>query len=273
MTSDKRPFLDWASSPAVRDWKDASKYPTTERTTGEQWAWEFLRRNPKYQEEFAETDKSSNAALHALARRWGLLSEPPDPDGKVATAERLVDTGSGIRSVRELAQPEFEGNHIEWLSLATAITTRPVPKGMLLWEPRCPSEVAIVFDLARPLEIQIKRAKSQLTLLKAEPFFNARVRESRAGRASKLRKSGGGKTDLYSVYLRLLDAESSGAKTSQMAAVLFQDDDIEPGRRKVNRLLKRAHYLRDEGYRNIPGSLPDPSGVEARRPTEVFRVT
>jgi hypothetical protein len=36
---------DW-----LPDWKDISKYPDPKEASGGVWAWEFLRRNPQYQQ-------------------------------------------------------------------------------------------------------------------------------------------------------------------------------------------------------------------------------
>ena len=44
------PMPDW-----LPDWRDVSQYPETKTTTLRQWAWEFLRRNPEYREQWDET--------------------------------------------------------------------------------------------------------------------------------------------------------------------------------------------------------------------------
>lgn len=53
MKSDKeKPALkkpDW-----IPDWRDEKNYPDPATTTAQQWAWEFLRRNPQYQADYAE---------------------------------------------------------------------------------------------------------------------------------------------------------------------------------------------------------------------------
>jgi len=40
------------------DWRDASRYPPVEGTSGTRWAWEFLRRNPDYQKAYLELSRS-----------------------------------------------------------------------------------------------------------------------------------------------------------------------------------------------------------------------
>lgn len=40
---------DW-----LPNWKNKKGYPDPATTTAQQWAWEFLRRNTKYQADYAE---------------------------------------------------------------------------------------------------------------------------------------------------------------------------------------------------------------------------
>ena len=48
-TGDYPDELSW-----LPDWRDASRYPPVEGTSGTRWAWEFLRRNPEYQKAYSE---------------------------------------------------------------------------------------------------------------------------------------------------------------------------------------------------------------------------
>ena len=52
MTVSKKPpnKPDW-----LPDWKDKIKYPDPKKATGRVWAWEFLRRNPQYQQLWEES--------------------------------------------------------------------------------------------------------------------------------------------------------------------------------------------------------------------------
>jgi len=47
MTVSKKPpnKPDW-----LPNWEDETKYPDPKKATGRVWAWEFLRRNPQYQQ-------------------------------------------------------------------------------------------------------------------------------------------------------------------------------------------------------------------------------
>ncbi len=65
-------------SPAS-DWRSASTVDRLEQLDREQFAVEFLRRNPAYREDYRNTQKlissgliSPDAGMACLARRWGL---------------------------------------------------------------------------------------------------------------------------------------------------------------------------------------------------------
>src|SRR5438552_1597670 len=53
---------DW-----LPNWQDLTQYPDPKKAIGRIWAWEFLRRNPKYQElwqEYAALPKSAGFLYH-----------------------------------------------------------------------------------------------------------------------------------------------------------------------------------------------------------------
>jgi hypothetical protein len=55
----------------VKDWRDPSAYDFTETLDGNGWAWEFLRRNSEYQQDFEERCKDydwSGISNHGPAR-------------------------------------------------------------------------------------------------------------------------------------------------------------------------------------------------------------
>ncbi len=51
-------ILSW-----LPDWKDAGAYPTEEGISPKGWAWEFLRRDPRYQADFHELEGRLPAVL------------------------------------------------------------------------------------------------------------------------------------------------------------------------------------------------------------------
>lgn len=65
--------------PPVSDWRSASTVDRLMQLDQEQFAVEFLRRNPAYREDYRNTQQriasglvSRDAGMASLARRWGL---------------------------------------------------------------------------------------------------------------------------------------------------------------------------------------------------------
>ena len=42
------------------NWKNEAEYPDAEKTSTTQWAWEFLRRNPEYKEDYEKLINFAN---------------------------------------------------------------------------------------------------------------------------------------------------------------------------------------------------------------------
>lgn len=56
--------------PDTSQWRDPQAYAFVEAAAADVIAWEFLRRNSQYQQDFAAP--SSAKAMRALRKRWGL---------------------------------------------------------------------------------------------------------------------------------------------------------------------------------------------------------
>ena len=106
-------------------------------------------------------------------------------------------------------------------------------------------EIWVRFNLEWPIDIQLKRAKKWLenhqSYLKKERSLEPIENRNQINK--------------FPYYLRLLDAEASGADPKTMAAVLLSDqEDEHPDYRASKNIrygLKRARRLRDRDYRFI----------------------
>ena len=61
--------------PGRPDWRSASAVETVDRLDRAGFAWEFLRRNPRYRNEYSQIRKGATRATQvaeAAGRRWGL---------------------------------------------------------------------------------------------------------------------------------------------------------------------------------------------------------
>ena len=58
---------------AIADWRSPAAYEAASRFDAGAFAWEFVRRNPRYRSDFDRYRQGlSSEVADALARRWGL---------------------------------------------------------------------------------------------------------------------------------------------------------------------------------------------------------
>ncbi len=86
--------------PSIADWRSATAADQLMRLDQEQFAIEFLRRNPAYREDYRNTQRrisekslSHDTAMADLARRWG-LSFPTCPRLTRMGIARTLATGT-----------------------------------------------------------------------------------------------------------------------------------------------------------------------------------
>jgi hypothetical protein len=58
--------------PRRPDWRSPSDYEYLRQLDRAELAWEFLRRNPDYQKDFARIVDATSRDAIAVAKRWGL---------------------------------------------------------------------------------------------------------------------------------------------------------------------------------------------------------
>ncbi len=58
--------------PRRLDWRSPSDYENLKQLDRAELAWEFLRRNPKYQKDFARIGEATSSDAIDIAERWGL---------------------------------------------------------------------------------------------------------------------------------------------------------------------------------------------------------
>lgn len=68
--------------PSKRDWRDPAHYQLAETLTVPDLAWEFLRRDPDYQNSYQAGRRISPAAADDAAGRWGLRFRGEPPSGR-----------------------------------------------------------------------------------------------------------------------------------------------------------------------------------------------
>jgi hypothetical protein len=239
---------------SIPDWQNPDVYLPLAQLTGAQWAWQFLRRNPRYQAEWQAFDVTWQALESAYGRppnrdfcawkqdprAWVAASQCEQTDCRVGEDKVLIECALGARWGFHKFPPDPAIDDAVGDGL---LTWRESPRTTVVvdaqdgaWLGAEASRVAIGFDLSRPLRDQIEQAKRTLQVLQRRRR-NAGDFEMASARHS---------APAFSLMVRLLDGQASAADEAGLRP-------IDPDWR---RWLERAVALRDGGYRELV-QLPD----------------
>jgi len=198
-----------------RNWRKPEEYDFCDALTSEQWAWEFLRRNPEYQRQWREFHEIWQALEAAYGRppnrdfcawkndprAWVPASECKGGDCRIDGDKVLIECALGARWGFHKFPPDPADDD-------------PVGEGRLSWRPReadplleveggwqpGSERVALVFDLSLPLKPQLEQARKQLQM---EAGLRRRRGELVPKRVATLKEH-------WKLLLRLIDAEAAG---------------------------------------------------------------
>ena len=222
------------------DWEDISKYPDLKKATGRVWAWEFLRRNEKYQQlwsDFAALPPGpiySGASVDAYTnicarfeREFGIWNPAP-PKMTIADADfkgRPQFTSQGPRHWVMPSEPSDDDELDNFAELPEIYLDHP-------------AEVVVKFDLRSQIKPQIIHVAK---LLKDEAKHL-----SHAGVLSSEPRAWFGR---YRDYLRILDAKLSGISNKTIGAKILGIKDPAYQKERAVSAFKAAKRLRDGDYR------------------------
>jgi hypothetical protein len=218
------------------DWKDESKYPDPKKAGGREWAWEFLRRNPKYQQLWNEYAKLPPRLIYRgrSAKAFKDINERFEQDFGVWNPAPPAMT---------IADPEFEWRpkFIEQKPRHWVLPVKvsdddelEIPEIHL----EDPAEVVVKFDLRSQINPQLIYVAE---LLKKEL--------KRLTDAKLLRGEPRARFDNYPDYLRVLDAKLSGTSHETIGAEILKVKDPAYQKPNATYAFKSAKRLRDGGYR------------------------
>ena len=222
------------------DWRDPTQYPDGKSTPGRRWAWEFLRRNPRYQELWEELvapyfDTESGCYRLGEENAEGSGETPvQSPDPFTIFRETFGIIGFHPPSYADVSLKFHRDAVIEWRG-----PSPPRPRNGSY--PLSKNHTAIVVDLAELTDAKLNELGKYLK-------ERAEQRGVRPAKTSNHKAK-------FQKYLRILDAELCGMSLCQIANALFTDirnDYPERARENAARhALKAAKQLRDDGYRWI----------------------
>lgn len=221
-----------------RDWKQPQAYAFCDALTSAQWAWEFLRRNPEYQQQwqqFWQTWQALEAAYGKPPNRdfcawkndprsWVPASECADGECRIDEDKVLIECALGARwgFHKFPANPEDDD---------------PVGEGRLSWRPQkndpLPAvdtdfeakaeQLALVFDLSLPLRAQLDQARHQLQLESSRRRREGMLMPKRVATMK----------DHWITLLRVLDAQAVGEEAQ--AVEMFGEAASQEARALSNR--------------------------------------
>ncbi len=233
-------------------WRDAGPYAFDPPLTGAEWAWQFLRRNPGYQSDYAwfiatwralEADygappqrdffrwRQDPRAWRAETELGACAADACPGEADQVLIECWMGAKWGLRKFPPdpaLERPE-PGVELDWREQALAV--REVAA---IEDPSSePGTLTLAFDLGLPLAAQLDDARVRL-VARRRALERAGALPERTVRAAGPR---------WTCWLRLLDGAAAGAKLDELAAALRLDD-------AAGELVK-ARAMTISGYRRI----------------------
>ena len=239
------------------DWADESAYPDPDPDTLQGkiiWAWEFLRRNPEYQEVYRLYKQTSDASEKMLlgleiAQKYGFRFKPVAPSRDNPFALTPAETSDLSPEEETLLRHTYFNfsSPVRVLNNFTklwGIGSSPV-QSELITKGLGSNDVVIAFDLRLPAASQAEVAREYIEdlqqLLEVKPQKNELHFER------------------FKNYLRILDAKLSGAADDEIALKMYAQisdhEDSGKGANAVQRAYKRAKEIRDREYKYIIVSM------------------
>jgi hypothetical protein len=241
----------------MRDWRNTNAYAFTALLTREQWAWEFLRRNRDYRRawtDFSATWRDLEAAYGSPPNRnfpawrldpraWVPACMCPEGECRVDQDKVLIECALGARFGFHKFPPDpadddpVGAGRLSWRE-APIDPIRELGEEDLAAFGSIPAQVALGFDLSRPLRGQLEQAKRHLQWVQ-----RLRVRDG-----SVTLVSVAAMRPQWTCALRLLDAEEAGADQGLIASICpaYPTEVLRPC----------AYHLRERGYLEML-SLPE----------------
>lgn len=224
------------------DWRDEKAYTYLNDASPTQWAWEFVRRNPKYQADYDAYTKAVNEPRALPGESWSdYIKRAKEKGGWQIPPATAADKLSKKYKVEPRPyDPAVKDPPIQF----TEATPEQPPWVDFGYDHpglrHAKEPFHLVFDLSQPIKPQLRNAEKMMEVV--QPAM-----ESTEDRQhSKLH------TRLFLIYIRLLDADEAGAKLGEITPILLPGvSNIDPdylGNKRLRANLKKARELRDHDY-------------------------
>jgi hypothetical protein len=249
------PDMSTTSGPVIKpdwlpDWKDITNYPDPKHTSRRQWAWEFLRRNPRYQQFWNEREAYLHRGDDLKVVQPGTETYEELKDSEPLSLGKMPGRPKQF-GLELLAPPSMSSTDPKFGNKRPMFVTECVDHWMKPVDWEGPFEIHEVLE--DPAEVMILvnlRWSIRRQVDSVEKFLKAKKKQLNSlgvlnGSDRRM------KTENYRNCLRLLDGESDNASQKKMAEVIFGIIEEYPDHKfqqRVNANLKTAKFLRDKGY-------------------------
>lgn len=250
-------------------------YAHTRELEGTGWAWEFLRRNVGYRDDFLSSERSelvlvrlpNGATLYKLptqdlaAEGWG-LSILADPD-KTALAQDLfwlpaVTTHTAICALRPASDGFGDTLSLGWFTARTAVLLQDSSEVVTVRAAGRAATILVVSGsvLAGPKAVSFSHEGFQTLSRHVETL---RILQQLMTETPNANSTGQGADSKYLSYLIALDGHLEGRSYRDVAEVIFGKervgrhwtDDTRWMKSKVRRAVERGIALMNGGYRDL----------------------
>ena len=220
----------------MKNWRNAEDYPSVDSLSPGRWAWEFLRRNQDYREDWEKKLEIWNSEVAK-----GEIMAPNYPE----VDDRRFNIPAGIFSPFDECKARWglssyvNPDQDDPIKLGFEVSFGPlIGKEFIFDEP----QLMLRLDINRPISPQLNVSKPSLLR------FQKILKQNRVIEVVTPR----GHRNQWTRYLRVLDARSAGASYEEIAgSVISEPGPDDDPRRIVEGILKQARRMMRSGYRNI----------------------
>lgn len=242
----RKPGYLHASLSWLPDWTNKDAYPNPETTSSQQWAWEFLRRNPVYRnlrEDFLDRHKPSqkllNEAKQLIAVRNSdgtLVVEGSNPELDIF--REFIATCNSMFGIMHFPPATSEKSPLLKFEIVRIFHNTEGIEALDKDEVSG-KDVLCILNLDYPLSEQLEYLKVNLSQANATPKFRARRKRD----------------NLYQDYLRILDAHELDIPLEEISDVLKKGGSAQSeeyrGKKRIHYNLKIAKKFRNKDFRYL----------------------
>lgn len=237
-------IIEW-----LPDWRDESQYPDPKSTLPAEWAWQFLRRNKRYQEAYRDILRFDRKLKDFCNQ--GRVPSLPSSDEAENRWERIIDSDPASRLLNRAhggAPYEFQRKFlINGLvnpanKKAGGFLGQVIVRGMGVTSSEIlglvNSEFLARINIDFPIKPQLDIIQSHIDFVKKQTSHKRENGKAEGSRA------------LFVKYLRLLDIQDSEGSQDDMLDII--GDRTYNGKYTVLKVwLPAAERMRDRGYKAL----------------------